>query len=627
MSAQSAIKNLLEQLQTTAASYRSEAQSLIDNADQMLLALKRPTVSAVQYHATRGTPPDFVRVPNVPELPGIDALTLPEMEALQPVNDLPDQFTAKIPTLHLPTFPDLTLPEAPVFTAPVPSAQSLAIDPVAPVISDPMVPTLTAPTAVSADPISLELPVSALPTFTAFSGDFTSAYQAGVALASEAMAGWRTWLASLRAEWEPLDTAFLQTVSQAVVGNAPALDTDWEAQRFRANQLAALRERFSALDSVDALPTLPTELPTGTRRYALLGVEARTSQSLAQATTQTINAWQDLEVQHRQWAFGVALKTAEAVLPLRGEIVGYRTKGLLLALEAASGALDVALKVLEFKRREIALLVRYNALQERRLRAALRAELSKLESIKIAAENNRLTVGHNQQQAQLYQAALDLVGVRVQNYQTQLEMIGIDGDWRDLDFSRYESQVAVYQAQVREYLAEQSGQRAQLKGQVAEANGEFAKVRLHQAELRGQTANVRAKVEAMKAKTAENQNKLAAYNAVMAAQLESLRLLDQNNRTALSAIVKSFDAEVSTQELAISVQQLQDQADLHQAANDLRVEQLTLLKTLQEYAVQLAQATAQSTVINSGATTMGHIAAAAFSGLNAIGVQQLTEEG
>jgi len=284
------------------------------------------------------------------------------------------------------------------------------------------------------------------------------------------------------------------------------------------------------------------------------------------------------------------------------------------------------LKVLDFKRREIALLVRYNALQERRLRTALRAELSKLESIKIAAENNRLTVGHNQQQAQLYQAALDLVGARVQNYQTQLEMIGVDGEWRDLDFSRYESQVAVYQAQVREYLAEQSGQRAQLKGQVAEANGEFAKVRLHQAELRGQTANIQAKVEAMKAKTAENQNKLAAYNAVMAAQLESLRLLDQNNRTALSAIVKSFDAEVSVQEMAISAQQLQDQADLHQAANDLRVEQLTLLKTLQEYAVQLAQATAQSTVINSGATTMGHIAAAAFSGLNAIGVQQLTEE-
>lgn len=626
MSAQDAIDKLLSTLKSTASYYQSTTQQLIATAANALDAWNPPDGGRLRYDVDRALS-DLTRLPRPPTLPAIEPLQLPVMDALQPVIDIKDQFTGTKPKLNLPDFSKPPQDPVPVFTASVPSAQSLTIAPDAPPLAEPPPPDLTVPKTISADPVQYSLPTAALPHAVAFSGNATAAYQEGMALMGGELADWRAWLDGVRGQLLPLESAWIELLTGVISGRQPGLPDAWEDARFQSAQQAAMSERLLAVDALDAQPSAVTGLPLGARRYAQLLLEWRTLQAVTQGAAQTTNARQDLEAQHRQWALGLALRAADAAITLRGQEIHYRMQGMAQALDGAQITLTVALKMLEFKRRELALFVRYNDWQIRNLHNAIKLDQTQVTALNLQVANNQLTLTHDQHQSQIYRLAQEFIGTRIRCYQAQLEMVGIDADWRELDFARFEAQVLAYQATVQGYLAEQAGRRAQLKGDVAKADGEFAKARVYQAEMQAQTAEIKAKTAAMAATTAENQGKLNAYNAEVDAQMAALRLLDQNSRTAISAIVKGFAAETSEQEITLANQQLQDQQALLDATHAMEQEQFDLLSEIQESTVQLEQAAALSAITNSGAATLGSVAAAAFSGLNAVGVRQLTENG
>lgn len=625
MSAETAIDNLLSTLRSLSTSYRGTASALVKQADDALAGLSSPDLGDVDFDVTRPSP-TYTRVPLPPTLEGLDNLALPEMGDLQPVSPVDDEFTGKAPTLKIPDF-DSPLPgDPPDFTEQAPTIGSRAINPSVTSISETSPPSLTRPTAVSVDPVSGEPPTIPLPVFTAFTGDFHDQYVAGATLIGSDIAAWHQWLKALGDDWmQPLLGLLTERLRAVMAGTETGVPDDWEVQTYDQARQPVLAERWTAHRQLDDQPAAQTELPTGQRVWARLELELKTAQALMIAASKTSQERQTLEVKHLQWAMALAAKLIGAAMELRAQEAAWRMKGLLLAIEGATGALDLAIKLLAFKERELAILVRYNDLQVRRTEDSLKIELTKLESLRITLESNRQIATYNEQNIKVYEIAAGWVETRVKLFQQQIDYLKVDIAWRKLTMQAAESTVAAYNATVKAKNAEYEALQARIKGDLALVKAELAKVTLYEAEIAAFTAKTKQLTALVQSQSAANDSKLQAYIAEITAKMSYLRELEDYTRVALSAMTKGFAAETTAQELAISSQQLEDQQALHDALLEMQIEQTELMNQLKAYQMQLGQAESIGRIMDQGAGTLGGIAASAYAGLNSIGTKSITE--
>jgi hypothetical protein len=327
-----------------------------------------------------------------------------------------------------------------------------------------------------------------------------------------------------------------------------------------------------------------------------------------------------------QWALKVALAMAEEALRLQAMEASWRMKGILLALEGASETLDVALKVLGFKEKELAMLVRYNETQVRRTEDVIKIEKTKLEKLTIQVANNKLKLSYNQNQAKIDETAFQVIENRISLFEAQIDYLLLDQDWRKLGFTAFEAEVRAYQARLKAATAEHAALRARIKGDLAKADGELAEVKLYEAEMKAAQAEARTALVKTRSRIIEMKSVLGAYNAKVDAQLRWLKEIDRNIELSLRAMVKGFDAEVQEQVIELANQELEDRESLFNARHDMQEDQLELLRTLQIHSVNLDQAIAQGRIMAGGANTLGGIAQAAYAGLNAVGTTELLAE-
>ena len=625
MSASSAVSGLLSSLRSLSTSYRDSTYSLIKAADEAAQTLRTPAAAALEYEVDQNLV-DASRLPRPPSVPGITDLELPEMDDLQELTDITDTFTGTKPTLSFPNFSYPTLTEPAEFTDTPPAITPLTVIPVAPELDTLLPPVATVPTEVSVDVTSGDPPDVPLPTFVEFDGDFFSEYETGIDEMDDAFAEWTDYFQRLRTTLLPMEAALQQRLRGILDGSEPGLPDTWETQTYEQAQQDAYDKRYAALDQIDAAPGGITGLPSGQRGYAELRLELQTLQALAQAAAKTANARQQQEVKHVQWALRVALSMAEAALRLQSQEASWRMKGLLLALEGASETLDLALRVLKFKERELQMLVRYNETQVRRTEDRVKIEKTKLEKLSIQVANNKLKSTYNKNQARIDETAFQFIENRVKLFETQLDYLLVDQDWRKLDFARFDAEVQAYQARLKAATAEHTALRARIKGDLAKADGELAEAKLYEAEMQAQQSLARATLIKVRARANEMKQILGAYNSQTGASVQWLREVDRNVDLAVRALVKGFDAEVQEQYLTLANQDLADQTALFNAQNEMKEDQLALLKNLQIHAVALDQATAQGRIMAQGASTLGGIAQAAYSGLNAVGTTELLAE-
>lgn len=621
MSVETSIDNLISTLKFLSNSYRGSASALVQQADDHLSALKPPPPGHLAYAVEREEP-DLTRIPQPPTITGLKELVLPELGDFQELNDLNERFHGDVPSLTIPAFSYSSLPTAPTFTAAAPEIEPLTIAPVLPTLNEPAAPTLTRPREVSAPSISGTPPPIPRPVFSPFVGDFHAEYLHGLGLTASDLTEWAT---RLRALFLPVETLLIQRLQAALRGTEPGLPDTWETGKYQQVQQSIFAERYDALGSLDDQPSSVTGLPTGSSVYRRLQLELKTLQAATQAASKVTNDRHEREVKHLQWAVELAAKLADAAMALQAQVAGWRMKGLLLALEGAEGTLNLALKVLAFKTKEIEFLVRYNEAQVRRTEDRLKIEKSQLETLKLDVASNQLTATYNDQQANLYQIAGSWIENRIKLYQAQIQYLTLDADWQKLTLQAFESQIQVYQATVKAKGTEYDALKAQIKGDLALTEAELAKVRVYEAELTQASVEAQAQAAKVQSQAATNKQALDAYNTEVSAQLSYLRMLDQATRTALSAIVKGFDAEVAEQELALKDQALKDQEALYLAMRELEYERTDLTTQLSQYQVLLAQRAAQSRVIDGGASTLGSIATQAYAGLNAVGARDILE--
>lgn len=627
MSAESAVASLLSTLKAMSTSYRAQAKALVQEADDRLSALETPEMEGVDFDVSRPVG-DFTRVPRPPTIQGIGGLILPAMQALQDVSQIEDRFTDEAPTLSgLPDFQYGTLADAPDFTTVAPSLAAMPAEPTVPTLTEPTVPDLTAPTWIAVpDPIEAVVPGLTAPTaIPDFTDSIFTSYREYLALASPDTEEFLAYLNGLRDDLAPAAALLAGHLRTALQGAGFWPDA-WEQRAFDQTQQAIFTERHAALVSLDGQPASQTGLPSGTSVAARLRLELKTLAAVADAAGKVADERQEREAKHIQWAMEIALKLIDAALELKAQAAGWTLKMLALALEGADATLDLAIRVLDFKRKEVALIARYNKALVARYEIQMKAERTKVEALRLEVANNKLIQQYDENQISAYEATIAFLDANIRLYAARVEYVGLDVAYRKLTLEQYEAEVSAYRANAKARLADHAAVKATIAGDKALAEAEWAKVRLFEAELAGELANARAKSATATAQAAQAKSVLGEYTTTLDAQLSYLRTIDASVKTAMSALVKGFAAEAAEQELKISDQEVEDAETISDALDELRTEQIELTTALQAHQVTLSQLAAQSKVIDGGAATLSGIASAAFQGLNGIAVTELAEE-
>ena len=627
MSAESAVASLLSTLKAMSTSYRAQAKALVQEADDRLSALETPEMDGVTFDVTRPTP-DLTRVPRPPTIKGIGELNLPEMQALQDVSQIEDRFTDDAPVLYgLPDFQYGTLADAPEFTATAPTLGAMPAEPTIPDLTEPTIPDLTAPTWIAA-PDSVEAVVPNLTAPTAipdFTENIFTRYREYLALAGPETEEFLAYLNGLRDDLAP-SAALLSGHLRTALQGAGFWPDAWEQRTFEQAQQSIMTERHSAIGALDSQPSSQTGLPSGASVAARLSLELKTLVAIAEAAGKTADERQEREAKHIQWAMEIALKLVDAALELKAQAAGWTLKMLALALDGADATLDLAIRVLDFKRKEVALVSRYNKALVARYEIQMKAEHTKVEALRLEVANNKLIQQYDENQIAAYEATIAFLDANIRLYAARVEYVGLDVAYRKLALEQYEAEVSAYRANAKARMADHAAVKATIAGDKALADAEWAKVRLFEAELAGELANARAKSATAAAQAAQAKSVLGEYTATLDAQLSYLRTIDASVKTAMSALVKGFAAEAAEQELKISDQEVEDAETISDALDELRTEQIELTTALQAHQVTLGQLAAQSKIIDGGASTLSGIASAAFQGLNGIAVTELAEE-
>jgi hypothetical protein len=554
---------------------------------------------------------------------------MPEMGDLQEITQIDDRFSEDVPSLVLPPFLySGTFPE-PQFSAAAPAIDPMPEEPAVPPLEPPEWPTLTVPELVAApSPVAISAPVPPNPdNIPEFDEDLFETYQDVLGSLGADTADWVRYLNSMRANLLPVERLLTDHIRTTLIGGSATFYPDgWELRKFQQDQHQALVERHNALEALDSLPSSQTGLPGGARVSAYLRAELKALTAVAKAAGRAADDRQEREAKHVQWAMELALRMADAALSIRAQEIAYKMKTVEFALEGADATLDLVLKVVEFKRKCIELYIRRVKLCVRYIEDQMKIEQTKIESVKIAAANNKLLSTHNAHQVEVFGAAVEFMRTRVKLYEQRIEYLTLDVAHRKLAMLLFEGQVAAYDARTQANRATIAARRATIKGDMAKADGELAKVRLYEARLVGKIAELDALVATMKAQTAQAKGLIDAYLTTVDANLKYLNLIDDSVRVAMTALTKGFDAEVAEQELKLMDQALKDQVVIDTELDVLGREQVDLTTRLSKHRVSLAQLDAQAKIINNGASTLGGIASAAFQDLNGIAVTELAGE-
>ena len=639
MSAQTAIDSLLGQLKSMSGYYSQIAYDLVNQADATLRKVKIDSPKEIEFEPVRGKG-DLSRIPRPPEVEPLELPELPKVGALTGVTQYNgaalgpgagdgDTFTGTMDALDFPTFRYAPLKGVKEFSdkAPEPTPLTLLRRVRTPFLVEPQLQDEpTVPKEITVEPLSGTPPELYLPVFdTPFEGDVHEQYLDGLVLTAKELADWSAWLKTLRAELAPLEASLTEHLRQVIAGTETALEDTWETNKYRQAQQEINADRRGALTALDAAPSSITGWPPGAMAWARLELELKTLQATTQAAGKVSQERQAQEVKHLQWALTLAVKMIDAALSLKASEIGWKMKGLMLALDGAEATLELALKVLALKEREIEMLLQYNAGQQQRLELLMTIEKSKLEVIKTTLANNANISAYNTHQLQAYRIASSFVETKIKLFQTKIEALILDKSWQRLKLQSYEADVAVFQANVKANALEYTLLKAKIAGDEALTKAELAKIKVYEAELKAHAANVRSQALTIKAQVEQNKTVLEAYSIEAEAKLASLRAVDESIKLVLTALVRGFSAEELEQEIKLHSQELNDRYVLYNAVNDMQKDHLTASVKLKQQALLLAQRSAQGKMIVQGAGVSGGIAGQALAGMNAIGAKEIVE--
>jgi hypothetical protein len=628
MSAETAIINIIDTLKGISSQTQSEAFSLIGQANAVFSSIEPPKLNEIEFDVNR-TAQNSTRVPQPPSIKDVEEFENPDFSGLQDIQQFTEDFTATPPTLNIPQRVNTFLEPIPTFTKSPPEYPQLTTIPDFSLAgTEPTLPTLVSPADIEINPLSGIAPLVPKPEFDKFEVEFYDEYENGLEITGYDLKAFSDWLKQFYTDVVvKLDDVFTERMQSILRSeeDESAVPDGWSTQQHTQTVQNIRSERRAALTGLDEAPSSLTGMPTGQRVKARLDIELKTLQNTNQSASKVALDRRKREVAHLKWAIELCSRWIDAAISFKAQEIGWRMKGAQIALDGATQALALAIRVLETKEKEIDFFVRYNETQFRRTELNIKIEQTKLTEIKTILESNQLKNTFNQHQIQVYQGTILIIEQRVQKYQTEIEYLKTQQKIELLKLKIYESQVKAFEANVNAFTAEQQARSAIIKGDISIINGELLKVKKYQAQVKAFEAKILADSLTITAQTAQNNALLDEYNALLDGKLTELNAFNDLIKLAVTAMLQGYDAEAAQMSLDLQAQDLLDLKELDNALRKMQKDHTETLFDIEEYGILFSQREAEGAVIAQGSDTLGSLATQAFAGLNGVGALQAVE--
>jgi hypothetical protein len=423
------------------------------------LAATSKTIGAFVAPTSPSAPTDLVfaaqTAPTAPTFDAItafDAGTVPTFTAALPVVTLPSSPAALVATLPTaPTLPNLTVPSAPTVTLPtVPTLLGISV-----------------PTS----------PLLALPTFTAVAPNSPLAAQYIFSFADT------NYTSSLLTD---LRTQLDAWITGASTGLAPAVEQAiWDRGRSRETTNSMRK----GLEAIRSFAQRGFAKPPG-----MLSVElqdaAQGAQDANSALSRDVMIKQaEMEIENRKFAFGEAFK-------VEAELITYNNQIAQRAFDSAKYAQQVGIDIAQQAISRYAADVQAYSAKVDQWKAAIQAELTKLEKYRSDLEGQKLIGTLNEQNAQIYATQVTAARAVVDIFRAQVEAVNAQAGINKLQIDSFAAQVGAYAETVRAKAAEYEGYATNVRAEVSKVEVYKAQTDAYRGQVDGFKSLVDAKVAA-----------------------------------------------------------------------------------------------------------------------------------
>jgi hypothetical protein len=521
---------------------------------------------------------EFVSPPSPPDFDGTAVLPL--------TVDTPPAFTGTRPTILMPAVPAALAGAAP--TAP---ALSAVVLPTAPTQQLPNVPTMRA----------INLPAEPLLTLPIFTDVAPSAPAAATNVFGFSETRYTSSLI------DAIRTNLLAWVDGANTGLSPAVEAAlWE--RGRQRETAATNRKIGDVTKRASRSGLTR--PPGAM-YIDIGQALQEQQSTLVALSREVMIEQaKLEQSNRRFAFEQAWKVEEGMIQYSGQIAGR-------ALDAAKFTQQVALDIYRDTVARFGHEVQAFSAKVDAFKAALQAELTKLDIYKATLEGQRLIGTLNEQDVNIYRERVAAARSVIEMFSAEVAAANTQAMVNKTQIEAFAALVGAYEATVRAKTAEFQGYATQVQAQQIKVDLYKGEAETHRALVEGYRAGVEAKVSAKSSEIEVSQKVPLERHKIGA---EVFRTRNEAEASRIGALTKTF--EVRTQlydaksrgegtRATSEVSHFKADADLAIARANTNVEVLkaNLQKLLQQVTLLIEAAKA-------GAQVTAQMAASALSGVN-----------
>lgn len=629
MTVQTDIDNLNSMLRSISRDAKSDARALIEGGAKYLQKLKSEKVKPIEFEPNPSPLESGRTFPNIL----VDRVEKPEQAdapALQNVDVLTyNPFEDKLPSWSSPPLKYNDLKTDYSFTEKLPKLAKLPKLRDPPSIPKYRAAKLTEPQWFDAENIFVELNDPdirfLLPRMPEL--DYGAILQNQMeAFRKQGLYEYSIWLDVLVGK-SLFDDLVLDYVERAMQGAETAVtDKGWEEEKYRQ----ALHERMETYRTeVRALPARgrsdATGMPDGADAGRWTLIELAALKAAIQGIEKTEAERRTTEMNHQKWVLALAVKLVGIGLELRSKSLSDGIKAMKLGLSAAVGAEEISDMLFDFKRKQFALVKKYNDLMLAVIQQKVAIEQAKINKMKLDAEQNKIIVAHNKNIAQDFDIAVRWVELRIALYNAEMDYISVEQEDQQIHLENLELSYKAHEANTKSAQMAIRLLESSIRADKAVLSTELIKFTEYEAVIAKFKADITADLNIVKSQAASGKAKRATAAAKLTALIEYQQLLLSATSTTAQGLLAKYDAETETQYLKIDEQDFKNRKELEEERRTMQEDYTELRASLYRYSLLVSQRSAQCKTSIQGASTMGNIAEGAFGGMTAVGGGTKTE--
>lgn len=491
---------------------------------------------------------------------------------------------------------------------------------------EPQAPTLTKPQAFSAEPISGTPPTTPTPAFDIFNEKIIPRYIEGLGFSADQIAKMHNWFYAYTQQLSSGDTRLfdhLSGVLQQLKWAVPA--EEWHDANYQKGAQIAQFENYQSIVALDKAPSSISGLPSGDRVYEQLKITNTTTQKKIDSLAKADQSLREKEFEILKFALGNAEQLVALALSLKVQQLVWTQKAINVFMEGGYAVADAAFDVIALKEKEVELKAQYNDFQLKRANTSLDIEKTKIESLRIALESEKLKSEYNQNNINAYQVAIELIEQRVRKFQLESEYSLVIKNIELLKIEVLKTEVEKYAANSSLFKLKQDLLNAKTKEDKMFIDAEMDIYSSKLLDIRKKANNLKVGIHNEMIQAKQLQQDADVYNAKIGGIIKEFEYISQTSDLAAKAIAAGSKAERLEPQLRVMKQQLEDQKTLQEKIFEVKDKKFNAVIDLKKHQLIVEKTKAQAQATAQAAGVAGGIATHAFAGLNAVGTDVLQE--